>query len=162
MNDPQNSDRDEREPQAPKFMRPRRPVLDEPLDGEPEAFQEEPESGKTLPEERLEGKPSEIEPTQEFQPASEPVTEVEPEGGEPKPASPYFPHGIYEDAQSVEAYYGRGESEKDIAKLTVQETYEGDARPHPLLRWWFAALAILLILALLLLVLTKGIPLNLY
>ena len=55
MNDPHNSNSGEREPQAPKFMRPRRPVLDEPLEGWPEASQEETKKEAFLPEDRSEG-----------------------------------------------------------------------------------------------------------
>jgi hypothetical protein len=155
MVDGEDPNREEREPQAPKFMRPQRPVLDEPLDG----AQDEPEP---LPQVRGEGESSEIEPTQEITPATETPDDVEPKAVEPQPASPYFPRGIYEDAESVEAYYGRGEREKVSESPTAEETFEGDGRTWPRSRLGLAALIILLILALMMLVLTKGIPLNLF
>jgi len=155
MNDPQSTNRDEHEPQAPSFMRPRRPVFDEPLDG----AQEEPEP---LPQVGGEGEPSENESAQGITPATETPDDVEPKAVETQPTSPYFPRGIYEDARSVEAYYGREERDNGIAKLTAEEALEDHPGPSPLARWGLAALTILLILALMMLSLTRGIPLKLF
>lgn len=162
MNDRQNSDRAEREPQAPKFMRPRRPVLDEPLEGEKQDPQEEPVRDERIPEDRPEPESSELDPTQERQLAPEDLDEAEPKKVESQPASPYFPRGIYEDARSVEAYYGRGEKGDEGHKRIEEENVEREDRIRPFSRWWIVPLAVLLILALLLLTLTEGIPLNLF
>ena len=158
MNDSENTDREERAPQAPAFMRPRKPVLDEPLDG----VQEEAEKEDPLPESRSVEEPVEVEPTQAMTPASEASREVELKEVEPQPASPYFPHGIYEDAQSVEVYYGRGDREDVSVNSSAEDFIEDQPESTPLLRWGLAALTILLILALMLLSLTRGIPLDLF
>jgi hypothetical protein len=90
------------------------------------------------------------------------LDEAEPKEVESQTASPYFPRGIYEDALSVEAYYGRGGKGDEGQKSFEEENVEADARIHPFSRWWIVTLAVLLILALLLLTLTEGIPLNLF
>lgn len=122
---------------------------EEPQDGlgeEPdEALDEEPgiESDGTLVEavdEEIDEKPDE-EPVAK----SEPTITVEP--------SPYFPRGIYEDAWSVEAYYGR-ERPSDM-------DHTQDHKPNRLafagkkrLRILLVALALLLVLALVFLAVT--------
>jgi hypothetical protein len=162
MNDRKNSEGAEREPQAPKFMRPRRPVLDEPLDGEKQDPQAEPVKEGRIPEKSSKPEPSELDPTQKHQLAPKDLDEAEPKEVESQPASPYFPRGIYEDAWSVEAYYGRGEKGDEGQKRIEEENVEADACFHPFTHWWIVTLTVLLILALLLLTLTEGIPLNLF
>jgi hypothetical protein len=162
MNDRENSEGVEREPQAPKFMRPRQPVLDEALEGEKQDPQAEPVKEERIPEKSSEPEPSELDLVQKHQLAPKDLDEAEPKEVESQPASPYFPRGIYEDARSVEAYYGRGEKGDGEQKRVEGTNFEGDIRTRPFLRRWLAVLAVLLILSLLLLALTKGILLNLF
>ncbi len=158
MTDRQNAHRQEGEPQAPKFMRPRRPVLDAPLEDAPV----KPEQAQTILASCGECGASEVDTAQELTPVSETPVDAAPKAVEPPPTSPYFPRGIYEDAQSVEAFYGRLENEELAENSTIEETFEGDGRAWRRSPWWIAALAFVLILALLLGILTKGIPLNLF
>ena len=72
MSDEGKTEQNEYDPQAPKYMRPRRPVLDEPLDGFPEdaEVQEEApehEAGDT----DVQPEPA-LEPTQELKAQPEP------------------------------------------------------------------------------------------
>jgi hypothetical protein len=87
---------------APSYMQPRKPVLEEPLMGEEKEAEsdgeESQEPGPKLEDEVREGKIQE-----DIENSSMELEREEP------PYSPYFPRGIYEDAKAVEAYYGRGE-----------------------------------------------------
>ncbi len=84
-------------------------------------------------------------PDEEAAYESEPAIEVEP--------SPYFPRGIYEDAWSVEAYYGR---ERSSAMVDTQD-HGGNkmvASGKKRLRILLVALAFLVVLALIFLAVT--------
>ncbi len=121
MNDPHTEDQNQSDPrddrEFPEWPVPQEPYLEPPLETNPvsDVIGEKPEEAKSEPEraltvqknleqpERQEQKPSHFgehpansslhQATQEIQVFH----------------SPYFPRGIYEDAQSVEAFYGRGE-----------------------------------------------------
>ena len=82
---------------APSYMQPQKPVLDEPLDAGEEAPEVVTEAEEVEEVEEGEDIPLEVEP-------------VEPEETDATkpPYSPYFPRGVYEDAQAVEEFYGRG------------------------------------------------------
>jgi len=98
---------------GPSYMQPREPVLEEPLmGGEREADsrddEELQEPAPKLEDEVREGK---------IQEEGESPLDSEAEDGEQTEVreplySPYFPRGIYEDAQAVEEYYGRGEKKE--------------------------------------------------
>lgn len=167
MKDQGNSDNHDREPQAPKFMRPRRPVLDEPLEEAEEGAQEEvearqPDSEKTPPPERIS-----LDATQELNLEMESPEQADLTAGETKSTqaavhSPYFPRGIYEDAQSVEAYYGRGDAEVEVEHFSETEPETERSKVLIKSRWLIVAFAILMIVVLLFLALTEGIPLTFF
>lgn len=160
MKDQGNSDRNDKKPQAPKFMRPQRPVLDEPLiDEEP---REKSDEGGSVPEE-IDQSTNPAEATQELRPEPEIAGQAEHVEGElgytqPTGQSPYFPRGIYEDAQSVEAYYGRGDAgSKEKQSQDQVATVEDDPQGR-WTHWLILIFAILMILVLLFLTLTRGLP----
>jgi hypothetical protein len=166
MTDPGNPESKGYDPQAPKVMRPRRPVLDEPLEDVPAGGQEEADSPgldvlHDAPEPTLDA-------TQELKPASDPAPQevwlgVQPPSSAAEKRSPYFPHGIYEDARKVEAYYGRGRPEEvQEEEAPAKAAANGRARGKPAARWLILLFAALMILALLLLALTEGIPLGFF
>jgi len=97
---------------APSYMQPKKPVLEEPLMGEEKEAEsdgeESQEPAPKLEDEVREGK---------IQEEGESPLDSEAEDGEQTEVreplySPYFPRGIYEDAQAVEEYYGRGEKKE--------------------------------------------------
>jgi len=95
---------------APSYMQPRKPVLEEPLMGEEREVESSDDEESQEPAPKLEDvvREGKIQEEGESPLDSEAEDGEQTEVGEP-PYSPYFPRGIYEDAQAVEAYYGRGE-----------------------------------------------------
>jgi len=89
---------------APSFMQPRKPVLDEPLE-------EGEEASEVMAEVEGVEEEDQVEKGEGVQPEAEAV-ESEESGEAEAPYSPYFPRGVYEDAQAVEAYYGRGKEKE--------------------------------------------------
>lgn len=166
MTKDQNTDPAGEDLQAPKYMRPKKPVLDEPLEGWQEEVSKEkkrivteapaPQPGKTSPPEN----PPE-DSSQQAVPSV--VEEVEAKTTAKEAAhSPYFPRGIYEDAQAVEAYYGR---EKDLNTESASRVKKAGRVNHPFRRrkgWFLLAIIIVLIVVLVFLALTDSIPLNLF
>ena len=161
MTDTDKSKQNEHEPQAPKYMRPRRPVLDEPLDGFPEETEDHPEEPDVQP-------PAELTSTQEIKPSPESAPQedwidVQAPSQPEVPHSPYFPHGIYEDARTVEAFYGRDASSKPVQEGQPPVPVPLDEpQRKPLARWLVLLFALLMILALLFLALTGRIPLGFF
>jgi hypothetical protein len=91
---------------GPSYMQPREPVLEEPLMGGEREAEESDESME-------DGTPND-----KNQAARESLS-MDIEGEDAKqtervevPTSPYFPHGVYEDAQVVEEYYAHEEAEE--------------------------------------------------
>ena len=168
MTDPGNPESKGYDPQAPKVMRPRQPVLDEPLDGVPAGGEEE--AGTPGPGSDVSPGASEptLDATQELKPASDPTPQevrlgVQPPSSAAEKRSPYFPHGIYENARKVEAYYGRGRPEEvQEEEAPAKAAANGGARGKPAARWLILLFAGLMILALLLLALTEGISLGFF
>jgi hypothetical protein len=95
---------------APSYMQPRKPVLEEPLMGE---VTETAETDRTVEDKAPGG-----EDQAELESSSLALDEegAEKSEGEEVPYSPYFPRGVYEDAQAVEEYYGRGEEKESLAR----------------------------------------------
>lgn len=97
--------------EAPSYMQPQKPVLDEPL------MEEEIEAASSDVEEMaaLDDAAGDTIREEESQEGDEDVLSESKAQGDEKlkmkepPYSPYFPRGVYEDAGAVEAYYGRGE-----------------------------------------------------
>ncbi len=95
--------KDRRSDEAPRYMQPQEPVLEEPLMGESEELDQDVEDETAGDEHLAERKSSPIAIEEED--SEQPMAEE-------TPRSPYFPRGIYEDAQAVEEYYGRGEEKE--------------------------------------------------
>ena len=156
------------DPQAPKYMRPRRPVLDEPLDGVPEGGQEEAGTHGSEAEVSPDSPEPTLDASQAHKLSDEPVPQeewldVQPPSSAAESRSPYFPHGIYEDARMVEAYYGRGGLEEAYGEeAPAKAVSNGGPRQKPAVRWLILLFAALMILALLFLTLTEGIPLGFF
>jgi hypothetical protein len=149
----------------PAAMGPERPVLDDPLC----APEEKPENGvdpfagdetqqvaqgqnDQAPGDEVAGSTSLLEPEPVDHEAAGP-----PES--PPPTSPYFPHGIYEDALSVEKYYGR-ETRRPIYHPFENRTEDSDFHSiRPFQRVLLIAVAVVLILALILLAAAGGLAL---
>ncbi len=117
MDDPQDKKikkrKDRRSDDGPSYMQPREPVLEEPLmeeEREVESSDDE-ESQEPAPKLEDEVREGKIQEEGESPLDSEAEDGEQTEVGEP-PYSPYFPRGIYEDAQAVEEYYGRGEKKE--------------------------------------------------
>jgi hypothetical protein len=97
--------------EAPNYMQPQKPVLDEPLmEVEIDAA-----SSKVEGTAELDAAAGDAVREEEGREVEEAVlSESKAEDGDKleakePPYSPYFPRGVYEDAGAVEAYYGRGE-----------------------------------------------------
>ncbi|MFW5714242.1 MAG: hypothetical protein ACOCYU_06180 [Brevefilum sp.] len=160
MNDQENSDQIERDPQAPKFMRPQRPVLDEPLEEEEPRV---PSKEQSVAKEEVESESPSRDVTVIAQSEFEPPRQAEHVDSEKQPEkadvySPYFPRGIYEDAKTVEAYYGRGETTRRPRHSPKPKVTEEDVTKRNMSHWLVLIFAFLMILVLLFLTLTEGIP----
>ncbi len=91
---------------GPSYMQPRKPVLEEPLMGEDK---EAAETDQTAVDEALNDENRAERDSSSLALEREDTEEVK---AEEAPTSPYFPRGIYEDAQAVEEYYRRGEAKE--------------------------------------------------
>ncbi len=151
---------------APKFMRPQRPVLDEPLEEDIQDGQEEFEANAPGLESEGDHEGQNMDATQELKPKLEPsrlAEEKVDENGTPemKAYSAYFPRGVYEDARTVEAYYGRGEAELDGSQ-PENDLIPAESQRERKSRWLVLIFAVLMILVLLFLALTDRVPVAIY
>jgi hypothetical protein len=162
-NNPDKADNHARTP--PAAMGPERPVLDDPLC----APEDKPDNGvdpfagdetqKVVHGQNDQATGGEVT-------NSTPLLEPEPvdhaAAGPPEsssPYSPYFPHGIYEDALSVEKYYGR-ETPQPIYHPFENRTEDSDFHSiKPFQRVLLIVVAAVLILALILLAAAGGLAL---
>lgn len=167
MRDPEKSENQEADPQAPKFMTPQRPVMDAPLDEVEEKPQEAVEAPDLPPAEiRPPAAHPSTEATQELKPEPEtPEGNLQP-AGETLPTqavkSPYFPHGIYEDAKSVEAYYERGDAAEADAPLQAQDSRPAGSTGRKPIKWLVLILTALLILVILFLTFAGSTPTGIF
>lgn len=99
----------------PEYLAPRRPVLEEPfIETGKQAAKEGDLGDHTCADVSRHEKASEPASIKDNAPDGDARLEITPKAFEGEadlpnepPSSPYFPSGIYEDAQTVEAYYGR-------------------------------------------------------
>jgi hypothetical protein len=168
MTDQEKPDVPKRDPQAPEFMRPQRPVLDEPLLEAKFSHQRHIEvSAAPVLEKEQVHETLNSEATQELKTKPGVSGVHQPQVGENGPPplkaySPYFPRGVYEDARAVEAYYGRGEPGNTESTPSEQATAPAESAGGRTTRWLVLAFAVLMILVLLFLALTDEIPIGIF
>lgn len=128
---PEDDQQDELHPfdADPEKLAPRKPVYEQPLDGDVQH--------KNAVDNQTREDPVEEDIRQ-------PTQEV------PVFHSPYFPRGIFEDAQSVEGYYGRSEAAPDDERSMAEPEKERKTPSFRLGRLVLIVIALLMIVILVL------------